>query len=277
MNLDQLQPGKKYDLKGLHIAIKKPLLVPPGCVTVYNGKIDFQGNGATVGSASMSPFYTNAKSGQLHLENLNLNIAPDCAVVHTDTGGRVSLKNVIHYAGAIVWSMGAELVEIVNCWAMDVPEKYWFANFTHELKNLIIDNAHCPHAIKQGQHEAAIRLMQVDNATITGLHVIGSFFKQAVQDRPGGRGKPRDSFAQHVWRNCKITGGVDLGNIKLPTDVNFPFGTLSLSKWDGCDVDHFTYTDGGKNGLTWDEMGIRCIQFTNTKIAGKPTTQTVTK
>lgn len=283
MNIDKLIPGQTIDLYGQTAAIAKSLYVPPGNpILIRNGSIDFAGNGATTGSPSMAPFYLDQHSAPLSIQGVKACIGHCCAVVHTDTGGRVSLTDVMHMGGSIAWCMGADEIDILRCYPTGMPDKYWFANFTHLLRKLRIDNTGCPHSINQGANEAAVRLMQTDDAIITSLIVHGSGFKQAVQSRPGGFGKPqRDRFHQHVWRLCTITGGAngcfDAGNFKDKTDSNFPFGTLDLLELDGCTLDGFELTTQGGNALTWDQMGIRQVKVNGCRIGGKLVNETITK
>ena len=197
-------------------------------------------------------------------------------------GGSAALNIVSQSNGAIAMCQGGTSFSATNCWSDGVPDKYWFANFTNRLAQVRIDNTGCPHPIKQAQHtEAAIRLMQVDDAELDGLNVLGSKYKQAVQSRPGGHGKPgREHYTRHVWRKCNISGGAgacfDAGNFKDPTDVNFPFGTLDLLRLEDCVLDGFELTSQGANPLTFDQQGIRQVQIVNTRIGGKLVNQTIT-
>jgi hypothetical protein len=242
----ELKSGDCVDLKGQRIVLPRSLVAPPGVVTVENGTIVFSGNGGKVGSGGMACFETRPNTGTLTLKNLRVEIPPKAAVVQV-SGGSVICQNITQTGGALTYCEGGESVTIQSCASLGRPDKYWFINATNLLKKLRIDNTGVSQPILQGNNEAAVRLMQVDDAEIIGLKVKGSGCKQAVQDRPGGR--PGEIYRQHIWKNCQITGGVDLGNFKDETDVNFPFGKLLLTHWEDCHIDEMSKTfHGDPNG-----------------------------
>jgi hypothetical protein len=195
-------------------------------------------------------------------------------------GSNIRLVRTQQNQGNLFWGHGGGEILLDHCTVFGTAKKYLICNFDNQLDGLTVKGG----TFRQGKEEAAIRLMQVFDAEIDDANFVGSHYKQAVQDRPGGfarkdsHGKlQRDSFGEHVWNNCTITGGVDCGNFKLATDRNFPFGTLGVSRWINCKIDAFATTAQGANPLTFDQMGVKRVEFVNTKLGGKLTNKTITK
>lgn len=230
-----LKAGETYDLAGGTVTLDKSLVVPAGNrVLIQNGRIEFAGDGGKVGSGGMSCFQVGNGAAMV-LESLAFGIPEKCSVARLSTGGWISLNRIWQERGCLLWCSGGKFAEVVDCSSDGVPAKYWLANFDARLDKLRISTSH-DKPIRQGKSEAAVRIMQVNDSLVEGLYVIGSNFKQGIQDRPGG--KPGEKYKQHVWRNVKTTGGgITIGNFDDPSDVNAPFGTLELSRWEGCNLD----------------------------------------
>jgi hypothetical protein len=263
-DLGHMQPGKNYDLGGKTVTLPASIVVPVGApITVHNGTINFSGGHGATGDGSMACFQVRT-GATIILLDLRFNIPANHAVVRAD-GGSAKCTNIVQSAGAIFWGSGFDRCEIANCYAENPPEKYWWCNFNHRGNILRGDNTACSHPILQGIHEAAIRIMQVDDLEMVGFVTKGSGVKQDVQDRPAGQ--PGDVFKQHIWRGCKFDR-VDCGNFKDKTDVHFPFGILRLSRWENCIIGHFANTAQGANPIG-KAMGIDRIEQVNCTIGGK--------
>jgi hypothetical protein len=268
----QIKPGAKIDLKGADITLNAPLKIPAGKpVEIFNGTLRYKGGSGKVGDPKLSVFNVG-KGATLIAHDLYVDVDSKRGIAHVD-GGSATLEDIIHTAGHCVWAAGFDHVSIKRVWPKNAPEKYWFCNFTNLGKVLRIDNSGCPHRIPGGQHEAIIRLMSIDDSEIVGVQTESSHAKQDFQDRPAG--KPGDVFTRHLWRNC-VCCSVDVGNFKLRTDKNFPFGKLKLSRWENCDIGHFATTAQGDKPLTKREMGVERTEIVNTKIGGKKVNKTTT-
>jgi hypothetical protein len=177
--------------------------------------------------------------------------------VTLNVGASVRLDIVGVSNGCIFWGHGGKSAELHNVYSDGVPDKYAICNFDHPLDSLVIDNSGTNKVIQQGEHEAAVRIMQVTNLLVVGLKVKGHkykddkgkwhYWKQAVQDRSGG---------QHIWRNCEIEGPVDIGYM---TDPNIPIQPLTRSRWENCTLSE------------WPAIrdGVQRVEYVNCVIAGQ--------
>ena len=181
-------------------------------------------------------------------------------------GGSLTIEDVRHTAGGIVAATGGEELIVRNCVGYAPPHEYWLANFDKPLKRLLLDNSGITAPIRQGVHQAAIRLMQIDSAEMIGRHcadgdkptytVVGSkadgkWIKQAVQDRSGG---------EHYWRDFHIDGLVDLGWMK---DADIAPEQLKLSHWKNCTMAGLSFA--------WMQPGTRVV-LENCVVNGVKTT-----
>jgi hypothetical protein len=267
-----LKAGDVVDLGGASLTLTHPINALAE-LTVCNGSIKYDGDGGKVGSDGMSCFIVG-KGNRTDPERPRFDI-PQKVTVVSQAGGTTDLRNITQTNGGLVHALGGDSCSITHCESDGIPDKYWFCNFTNRLKVLRINNTGAK-PINQGKHEAAVRLMQVDDSEIVGLTVHGSNFKQAVQDRPGGA--PSERYKQHIWRDCNITGGVDIGNFKDKTDVNFPFGRLGLSQWDNCKIDRVAHHGAGRQpveqkgygrGQDRDEREGSVTHLVNCTVGGK--------
>lgn len=264
-NLDNLKNGDNIDLAGKTVTLSKPIQVP-GTVSIKNGTIVYNGvNGAKTGDDAMACFVVQ-NGDNLTLNNIDFEIGFQCSAVNLHTGGIVYVNKCINSSGALVWGAGGQSCTITDCYNKNPGDKYWFANFTAILQNLIINNSNTSQEILQGKDESSIRLMQINNATINNLKGKGSNFKQFMQLRPSG--KPGSYVNQYVLKNCTITGGCDCGNLKDKTDTNYPFGRIKLIQIVNCNIDAITTTDGGQNGLAHN-WGVDKLEVINSMIGGK--------
>jgi hypothetical protein len=206
--------------------------------------------------------YNIGKADNVEIKNINF-------IFHDNTGGllksspgikfgRVRLVECSQNQANTFWLFGGKDFYCKDCQNLGTAKKYIACNFTDQLDNLVIDQSNVTTAWKQGKEEACVRIMQVYNGYFKFLNILGSNFKQAVQDRPAG--KRGTVYNLHLWEDCNITGGLDLGNFKDTSDVNFPFGQLKESKWVRCSIDYFNTTAQGANSIG-KAMGILKINF----------------
>ena len=187
-------------------------------------------------------------AGDILISDITLMTDPKGGVIEQYTG-IVELVNVGQSNGNLYWGHGGDSVFIRNCWSTGVPDKYYVCNFDQQLKVLDWDNTHSPLPVRQGPNEAAIRYMQIQHARTEGLTVLGSGFKQAVQDRTDGTA---DGSGEHYWLNCTVKmdpkladgkkkAGVDIGDMTWRAGNPSPLG---LSHWVDCHLDGYLIEAG---------------------------------
>jgi hypothetical protein len=129
----------------------------------------------------------------------------------SSTSANIDAQRVTLSDGGCMWlGSGGNNIYFKNNVMLGRPHNYVYANFNNRLHNLTIDHSGTSVAIQQGGHfsngnpvgEAAIRLMQVDYATLIGIKTKPWFYKPGKEWKQDVQLRPTSKFIKVV--NCSF-------------------------------------------------------------------------
>lgn len=183
--------------------------------------------------------------------------------LHVLGGDQIRLVGCSQNVGNVLWCEGATGRVYVKDHVPGGPaDKYQICTFTAPVQELIIDERGVPSAgFFQGSNESTIRDMRSVHSVFLGVHVYGSGYKYAWQDRAGG-------VHEHI--DCTVDGGKHHANSCLTVgwmaaSAGIPASSFDESDWVYCTLD----------GLTQENATCKVIRIVGTTIDGKVTNKTI--
>ena len=140
--------------------------------------------------------------GTLNVSDVNTSGGINTIFLGSEPGGNIDAQRVHMLQGGAMWlGSGGNDVTFKDNQILGKPRYYAYANFNNTLNNLVIDNSDTTVPVQQGGWivdgqpigEAAIRIMDVNNATLEDIittpwfYKSGQEWKQDVQLRPSSK------------------------------------------------------------------------------------------